>query len=405
MPRPSLYARIAAPILTATLAAVLGATPLSPLHAAEHGVQATAIEPVAAPVAATVAAPASAPVIAPYQARFGRGRPVIAVIGENRGTELTDFVIPYSVLRRAGVAEVLAVATQEGPLTMRPAMRIAPDAAIGQFDMRYPDGADYVIVPAMVHFDDPALLQWLAAQAAKGATLVSICDGALALANSGVMKGRRGTAHWATEGYRKAHYPETEWVANARYVADGKVVSSAGISAALPVSLALVEAIAGTARAAALAGEMAVDDWSAAHDSAPFHPRFGVNLAAHATRYTNPLFHGTDQLGVPVADGVDEFALALTLDAWSRTGRSRAYAMSGADGPVRTLNGLSILPDTLPGALRVTVREGAQPDRLLTADTVRPGKVFGRVLDGIAQSYGKLTAYRVALDFEYPGYP
>jgi transcriptional regulator GlxA family with amidase domain len=351
-------------------------------------------EPITEP-AATAAATPSAGTIERYQPRFGRTRPVVAVIGENRGTELTDFVIPYSVLRRAGIADVLAVAAKEGALRMMPALRIAPDADFAQFDRRYPDGADYVIVPAVVHSDDPALLQWVAAQAAKGATLVSICDGSLVLAGSGVMKGKRGTGHWATDSHRKDRYPDTQWLDNARYVADGKVVSSAGISAALPVSLALVEAIAGTERATALANDLAAGDWGQAHDNAPFHPHLGVNLAAHATRFTNPVLHHQDRLAVPVADGVDELALALTVDAWSRTGRSRAYAVSGADLPVRTLNGLSVLPDTLD----------TRPDRSLTAETAPPGKVFGRLLDGIAQAYGKLTAQRVALDFEYPGYP
>ena len=374
-------------ILTLVTAAWLGAAPLSAASA-----------PVATMLAAATAPVPDAGVIERYQPRFGRSRPVVAVIGENRGTELTDFVIPYSVLRRAGVADVLALATRDGPLTMMPSLRIAPDAAIAQFDQRYPDGADYVIVPAVVHSDDAVLRQWVAAQAAKGATLVSICDGALVLAGSGVMKGKTGTGHWATDSRRRDDYPDTRWLDNARYVADGKVVSSAGISAALPVSLALVEAIAGTARATALAEAMAVDGWSTAHDNAPFHPRFGVNLAAHATRFTNPLLHHEDRLAVPVADGIDELALALTLDAWSRTGRSKAYAVSGADLPVRTLNGLSVLPEALDAS-------GARPDRSLVAQAAPPGKVFGRLLDDIAQAYGKLTARRVALDFEYPGYP
>lgn len=371
-------------ILALFTAATLGA---APLHAAAGE---------AAPAVSAATEPAGA--IERYQPRFGRTRPVVAVVGDNRGTELTDFVIPYSVLRRAGVAEVLAVSTQEGPLQMMPALRIAPDAAIAQFDQRYPDGADYVIVPAVVHHEDPQLPRWVAQQAAKGATVVSICDGALVLANSGIMKGRRGTGHWATDGLRKDRYPDTRWLDNARYVADGKVVSSAGISAALPVSLALVEAIAGTGRASALAADMGVGDWSASHDSAPFRPRFGVNLAAHATRFTNPVLHRKDLLAVPVADGVDELALALTVDAWSRTGRSKAYAVSGSEAPVRTLHGLAVLPEA-PGA------GAAQPDRQLLAETAPPGQVFGRILGNIAQAYGKLTAQRVALDFEYPGYP
>src|SRR4051794_22154256 len=79
-----------------------------------------------------------------YQERFGRSKPVVAVVGFNGGTELTDFAIPYGVLARSGAAQVLAVATQSGPMTMRPALKIQPNATIGEFDARFPDGADYV---------------------------------------------------------------------------------------------------------------------------------------------------------------------------------------------------------------------------------------------------------------------
>ena len=58
--------------------------------------------------------------ISPYQARADRLRPLIAVVGENSGTELTDFVIPYAVLARSGVADVLSVATRPGVLKLRP---------------------------------------------------------------------------------------------------------------------------------------------------------------------------------------------------------------------------------------------------------------------------------------------
>ncbi|MES2264409.1 MAG: DJ-1/PfpI family protein [Pseudomonadota bacterium] len=332
-----------------------------------------------------------------YQARFGRSRPLIAVIGENDGTELTDFIIPYGVLARSGAADVMALATRAGSLRMLPGVQLRPDASIAEFDALHPEGADYVIVPAVRNSGDAALLAWVAAQGAKGATLVGICDGALVLANSGAMKGHRGTAHWATHAQRQEMYPATEWLENVRYVADGRVVSSAGISAAMPTALALVAAIAGEARADEMARELGVADWSTRHDSAPFHPRFGVNLRAHATRFTNPWFYPVQKIGVPVAPGVDEIALALTVDAYSRTGRSRAYALSGNGEPLRTRSGLTVLPDVVEG--------GLAPDRMLPAfDGTPPARVFDQALAGIAASYGRLTAYRVALDFEYPGF-
>lgn len=336
--------------------------------------------------------------IAPYQARFGRSRPVIAIIGENSGTELTDYVIPYGVLAQSGVADVLALATQPGALTMRPALRIQPQATIADFDARYPDGADYVIVPAVVKRDDPALLAWIVAQHGKGSTIVSICDGALVVANSGLLKGHRATAHWATQGLRAKKYPDTHWVKNVRYVADGRIVSSAGISAAIPISIALVEAIAGQDRAAVLAEELGVGDWSTAHNSDVFQPRFGINLMAFArTNYTNHL-HAMRRIGVPVAAGVDEIALAFTADAYSRTGRSHAYALSASAAPLQTRRGLTVIPDRVVG--------GADPvDRILPAfDAVPSARTLDKALAAIANDYGRSTAYGVALDFEYPGF-
>ncbi len=337
--------------------------------------------------------------IDPYHARFSRSRPVIAIVAENSGTELTDYVIPYGVLAQSGVADTIAVATQPGPITMRPALRIQPQATIAEFDARYPDGADYVIVPAVVKRNDPALLAWIAAQGGKGGTVVSICDGALVVANSGLMNGHRATAHWATQGLRAKAYSGIKWVKNIRYVADGRIVSSAGISASIPTSIALVEAIAGHDRAAVLAGELGVADWGTAHNSDMFRPRFGVNLMAlMRTTYTNARLHAMQRIGVPVAPGVGEIALAFTADAYSRTGRSHAYALSASDAPVRTLHGLTVLPDRVIG--------GADPvDRSLPAfDATPPARSLDKALAGIAESFGRSTAYGVAIDFEYPGF-
>ncbi len=336
--------------------------------------------------------------ITPYRGRFGRTRPVIAIIGENSGTELVDFVIPYGVLMQADVADVITVATAPGALTMRPALHLQPQATIREFDARFPDGADYVIVPAVVNHNDPVLLGWIAAQGAKGTTTVSICDGALVVAGSGLSKGHLATAHWATETLRAQQYPDTHWVKNIRYVADGRVVSSAGISAAIPTSLALVEAIAGHGRAAAVAQQLGVAQWSPQHDSDAFRPRFGVNLTAFAaTNLTNHWFHAMQAIGVPVASGVDEIALALTADAYSRTGRSRAYAVSASRDPITTRHGLVLLPDRVVG--------GPDPvDQVLPGfDATPSAQTFDTVLAAIATRYGRATARGVALDFEYAG--
>jgi putative intracellular protease/amidase len=341
----------------------------------------------------TATAPTRIPAWVPTH---GRAQPLVAIAGENAGTELTDFAIPYGVLKRAGI-ETVALAAHEGPLRFRPALRAQLDGTMAEFDAQHPEGADYVIVPAMVNRKDPTVLAWVAEQSRKGATIVSICDGAMVVGNAGLLKGKWATAHWASESMRLQQFPATHWVRNTRYVADGNIVSSAGISAAMPTSLALVEAIAGTQRAAAVAREIDVADWSPRHDSDAFRPHWG-NLWAFGVKLgINPYLRHTEKVGVPLAPGMDEIHLAIVADAYSRTGRSQALSIAPTLAPVATRYGLRFLPDVEGASNKI--------DFVLPAlANIAPGKAFDTTLADLEARYGRRTAHAVALDFEYPGY-
>src|SRR5690606_17534144 len=131
-----------------------------------------------------------------------RQRPVVAVIGLNDATETTDYVVPAGILRRADIADVLMLAAGAGPVHLYPALNaVDPDATIAEFDAAHPEGADYVIVPAMSRDDDPAVLAWLRQQADKGAIVIAVCAGARIAGAAGLLDGRRATTHWY---YRKA---------------------------------------------------------------------------------------------------------------------------------------------------------------------------------------------------------
>jgi putative intracellular protease/amidase len=333
-----------------------------------------------------------------YRPRFGRSRPVIAVVGENSATELTDFVIPYGVLSSAGDAEVLALSTYPGIIKMRPALQVQPDATLGDFDAKYPQGADYVIVPAVVNQNDPTLLSWIKAQATKGATIVSICDGALVVANTGLMKGRAATAHWATQSHREDKYPDTRWLRNTRYVADGKIVSSAGISAAMPVSIALVEAISGTAKAASVARSLGVADWTAKHNSDAFRLSRPGNLIAYfQTNYANHWFNRPEDIGLPIANGTDEISVAFLADAYTRTGRGKVFSVATSMRPITSRHGLRFVPERKAGTKGFDLT-------IAPLSSVPSGLALDEALAGIAKRYGQRTAYAVSLDFEYPNF-
>lgn len=329
--------------------------------------------------------------IDPWQPRFGRTRPLVAVLGQNAGTELIDFFVPYGVLVESGAADVMAVATEPGPMRMRPALRVQPDATVAAFDERFPEGADYVVVPAVLesHQSDPALLAWLRAQAAKGATVVSICDGAIVAANAGLFDGHRATGHWATQAQREREHPATHWERNTRWVADGKVVSSAGVTAAIPTAFALVEAIAGRDIAQATAARLGVDAWDALHDS----EQFRLDARTVFTYATNRWLMPNERVELSIADGIDDIALALTVDTWARTLRSPIAVSFDSAAPLRTRHALTLLPQEAPAG---------QARRLPPLGGVPTMEALDLALAGIRNDFGNATARFVALQLEYP---
>lgn len=321
-----------------------------------------------------------------------RQRPLVAIIGINDATETTDYVMPYGILRRADVADVMTLATEPGPVTLYPALKVQPSATIADFDAQHPQGADYVIVPAMSRDDDPKAMAWLRSQADKGATIIAVCAGAKVAAAAGLLDDRPATTHWYFLKELRGDHPSIRYVADRRFVVDGTRASTTGISASMPMMLTLIEAIAGRDKATAVAKDLGLESWDARHDSSafkltrPFATTVLRNLAA---------FWQWEKLGIELSPGIDEVSLALVADAWSRTYRSRAVTFAGSAAAVESRNGLHILPEEVAG------QWPAARTVSLPAD-VGPAKVLDETLRTIEARYGRRTTAIVAMQLEYP---
>jgi transcriptional regulator GlxA family with amidase domain len=243
---------------TAALVATIGGAWIASLPAATA---AKSAPPIAKEEAAAIIAALKPP---------KRQRPLIAIIGANDGTETLDYLMPYGILRRADVADMVALGIKTGPVTLYPVFKVAPQATAAEFDARHPQGADYVIVPAMRRDDDPAVLQWIKSQAAKGATIIGVCVGAMVVGNTGLLDAKRATTHWYYLKSLRDKHPAIRTVADRRLVVDQGVATTTGISASMPMTLTLIEAIAGRDKAQAVGREIGVMQWDARHDSDAF---------------------------------------------------------------------------------------------------------------------------------------
>ena len=108
---------------------------------------------------------------------------------------------------------------------------------------------DYLLVPggigAVPLVNDTATLNWLRDQATKTKIVMSVCNGASLLAAAGILDGRPATTNKMAFKDSTAPGPKVNWVKQARWVDDGAVVSSSGVSAGMDMTLAVISRLYG----------------------------------------------------------------------------------------------------------------------------------------------------------------
>lgn len=134
--------------------------------------------------------------------------------------------------------EFAVCAAERGPLRATGGIELRV-----RHSLRLLESADTIVIPGWrdpAEVPPPQLLAKLRAAAARGARLCSICSGVFVLAAAGLLEGRRATTHWRYAARLAASYPRIRVEANALYVDEGRVLTSAGSAAGLDMLLHLV---------------------------------------------------------------------------------------------------------------------------------------------------------------------
>jgi transcriptional regulator GlxA family with amidase domain len=131
---------------------------------------------------------------------------------------------------------------------------VSPQAGLGAIRR-----ADTIVVPAYAAVLAPPPQEALAALRAagrRGVRVLSVCSGAFALAHAGLLDGRRAATHWAWAAELGRRFPAVEVDADALYVDEGDVMTSAGLSAGIDLSLHVVRKDFGAAAGERVARHM-----------------------------------------------------------------------------------------------------------------------------------------------------
>ena len=171
------------------------------------------------------------------------------------GFELLDVFGPLEVfghLASLGKCRVITVAERTGAVTSAQGPR-----AIADYDFANCPKIHLLLVPGGIgtrrEVENGRLLDFLRDRSAPAELVMSVCTGSGLLARAGLLDGRCATTNKRAFEWPVSQGPRVNWVRQARWVEDGKFVTSSGISAGIDMALAVIAGRYGNDRAEAIA--------------------------------------------------------------------------------------------------------------------------------------------------------
>ena len=156
------------------------------------------------------------------------------------GFELIDLFGPMEMFGMLADGFALElVAETSGPVASAQRLRAHADRTIAESS-----DYDILFIPGgpgtRREVENTQLLDWIAQTSEKSEYTLSVCTGSALLARAGVLNGRRATTNKAAFDWVAAQGPAVNWVRQARWVEDGKFITSSGVSAGIDMALGAI---------------------------------------------------------------------------------------------------------------------------------------------------------------------
>ena len=180
--------------------------------------------------------------------------------------EVLDFAGPFEVFSVTRLSEerrreesspfdVRLIAEKLQPIMASGGLRVLPDV-----DFDNCPSLDILVVPGgwgtRKEINNKRLIGWIAERGKIVKTLTSVCTGSMLLGRAGLLHGLRATTHWRALDWMRDSFPEVTVESSLHVVEDGRVLTSAGISAGIDMSLRVVARYYGEVVARATARHM-----------------------------------------------------------------------------------------------------------------------------------------------------
>jgi transcriptional regulator GlxA family with amidase domain/YHS domain-containing protein len=189
-------------------------------------------------------------------------KPLKVAIFIYEGAEMLDFVGPTEVFGNAVGFEVFTVAISKDIVSPFPQkmLKITPNYSID--DCPKPD---ILVLPGgtttSLMLENQKLIDWIKEVDKTSTLTMSVCTGAALLSKAGILDNKKATTHWGAISNLQQLTPKAEILKDTRFVYDGKLLTTAGVSAGIDGALFAVKKLKGEAEAHRVATIMEYDYW------------------------------------------------------------------------------------------------------------------------------------------------
>jgi transcriptional regulator GlxA family with amidase domain len=166
--------------------------------------------------------------------------------------EVLDFAGPFEVFsvttfENGDKPFKVETVSENGELVcVRNGLKVQPDYSFANMP-----AFDILIIPGGFgarerEISNDTVINWIADKMHTVQLMTSVCTGSLLLAKAGLLKGKRATTHWASLERFQSEFPETKVIEGVKFVDEGNIVTSGGISAGINMSFHIIDRLLGS---------------------------------------------------------------------------------------------------------------------------------------------------------------
>lgn len=284
------------------------------------------------------------------QPPFENTKKTVIIIADNAGTEIFDLLTPFYLFNLTARANVYIVAENKYPIIVRKGLFVLPQLSFEEFDL-LKVAPDIVVIPNLSVMNakdqNPRIIAWIKKHYLATTKMLSVCDGSLTAAATGIYDDKPLTTHSSDYNSVKKQFSKPVWVKDVSVTNSENLFSTAGVTNAVEGSLTVISKVFGIETMMGVKRNISYPH----ADIKTTHQSIALNFDNKLTIGNKVIFKKNRRVGVLLQEGINEFELASVLDTYNRTFPKSIESFVTSGKKVTSKFGLTIIPTGSVGQL------------------------------------------------------